>query len=63
MEAPDEDARAETEVERTVTLDEDEAHPDGDQWQDLDAEDASDPLMVSEYVVEIFDYFKEVEVC
>jgi hypothetical protein len=27
-----------------------EADPDGDQWDDLDAEDTDDPLMVSEYV-------------
>lgn len=39
-----------------------EAEPDGDQWDDLDAEDADDPLMVSEYVSEIFAYLKEVEV-
>ena len=32
-------------------------------WEDLDAEDVNDPLMVSEYVVEIFDYLKRVEVC
>ncbi|OLL26700.1 G2/mitotic-specific cyclin cdc13 [Neolecta irregularis DAH-3] len=31
-------------------------------WDDLDAEDASDPLMVSEYVVEIFDYMNELEI-
>lgn len=29
---------------------------------DLDIEDADDPLMVSEYVVEIFEYLKEVEI-
>lgn len=39
-----------------------EADPDGDQWDDLDAEDADDPLMVSEYVHEIFAYLQEVEV-
>jgi len=39
-----------------------EADPEGDEWDDLDAEDADDPLMVSEYVVEIFKYMKEVEV-
>jgi G2/mitotic-specific cyclin 2 len=39
-----------------------EADPDGDQWEDLDAEDVDDPLMVSEYVNEIFSYLKEVEV-
>lgn len=32
------------------------------QWDDLDAEDAGDPLMVSEYVVEIFDYMLKLEV-
>ncbi|WEW60692.1 G2/mitotic-specific cyclin [Emydomyces testavorans] len=28
---------------------------------DLDAEDVYDPLMVSEYVIEIFDYLREIE--
>lgn len=40
-----------------------EADPEGDEWDDLDAEDADDPLMVSEYVAEIFQYMKVVEVC
>jgi G2/mitotic-specific cyclin 2 len=31
-------------------------------WDDLDAVDGDDPLMVSEYVVEIFDYLRELEV-
>jgi hypothetical protein len=31
-------------------------------FQDLDKEDADDPLMVSEYVVEIFEYLKELEI-
>lgn len=39
-----------------------EAQPDGDDWEDLDAEDEEDPLMVSEYVVEIFEYLKKIEV-
>ena len=39
-----------------------EAEPEGEQWDDLDAEDADDPLMVSEYVNEIFVYLKQVEV-
>lgn len=30
-----------------------EADPEGDEWDDWDAEDADDPLMVSEYVIEI----------
>lgn len=32
------------------------------EWEDLDAEDADDPLMISEYVVEIFEYMRELEV-
>jgi hypothetical protein len=31
-------------------------------WVDLDAEDADDPLMVSEYVVEVYEYLREIEV-
>ncbi|KAI0284609.1 cyclin-like protein [Russula aff. rugulosa BPL654] len=38
-----------------------EADPNGPDWEDLDAEDADDPMMVSEYVTEIFDYLKIVE--
>ena len=30
--------------------------------KDLDSEDIDDPLMVAEYVVEIFDYMKELEI-
>ena len=33
-----------------------------DEVQDLDAEDAEDPLMVAEYVVEIYDYMRELEI-
>ncbi|KAJ4468789.1 cyclin-like protein [Lentinula aciculospora] len=39
-----------------------EADPDGPDWEDLDQEDGDDPVMVSEYVVEIFEYFKNIEV-
>lgn len=39
-----------------------EADPNGHDWDDLDAEDADDPLMVSEYVSEIFLYMKQLEV-
>jgi hypothetical protein len=39
-----------------------EADPNGPDWEDLDAEDADDPMMVSEYVNEIFDYLKLTEV-
>jgi hypothetical protein len=31
-------------------------------WDDLDAEDSGDPLMVSEYVEEIFCYMRKLEV-
>ncbi|EDO15606.1 hypothetical protein Kpol_1006p2 [Vanderwaltozyma polyspora DSM 70294] len=32
------------------------------EWEDLDAEDANDPFMVSEYVTNIFDYLHHLEV-
>jgi G2/mitotic-specific cyclin 1/2 len=38
-----------------------EADPE-EGWDDLDAEDGDDPLMVSEYVVEIFQYMRQLEV-
>ncbi|KAJ7057864.1 g2/mitotic-specific cyclin cdc13 [Mycena amicta] len=38
-----------------------EADPESSPWEDLDAEDADDPVMVSEYVVDIFKYLKQVE--
>ncbi|KAJ6570353.1 cyclin-like protein [Mycena sp. CBHHK59/15] len=38
-----------------------EADPDGDLWDDLDAADFDDPLMVSEYVADIQLYLKEAE--
>lgn len=41
---------------------ESEADPNGNEWDDLDAEDGDDPLMVSEYVIEILDYMKNTEV-
>lgn len=31
-------------------------------WDDLDAEDMGDPMMVSDYVVEIFEYLFKLEV-
>lgn len=60
---PEEALVAETEVDEVVDEVAQEADPFGDQWDDLDAEDNDDPLMVSEYVVEIFAYLKQVEVC
>ncbi|KAF8651588.1 hypothetical protein AX16_004704 [Volvariella volvacea WC 439] len=38
-----------------------EHDPETSAWDDLDAEDSEDPLMVSEYVVDIFNYMKELE--
>jgi G2/mitotic-specific cyclin 1/2 len=38
-----------------------EAEPELDAVPDLDAEDLDDPLMVAEYVTEIFDYLKDLE--
>ena len=32
------------------------------QWTDLDAEDKNDPMMVTEYVNEIFEYMRVLEV-
>lgn len=58
------DEQAQHEAEVAAVLDDDvapEADPDGDEWDDLDAEDSDDPLMVSEYVVEIFKYMKLTE--
>ncbi|KAI8800606.1 G2/mitotic-specific cyclin B [Cladochytrium replicatum] len=31
-------------------------------WDDLDEEDLGDPMMVAEYVVEIFEYMRELEI-
>jgi G2/mitotic-specific cyclin 1/2 len=42
--------------------DEPEADPETSPWDDLDADDVDDPVMVSEYVVDIFNYLKQVEV-
>ena len=39
-----------------------EADPESSSWDDLDADDTDDPLMVSEYVQDIFRYLKQVEV-
>jgi G2/mitotic-specific cyclin 1/2 len=36
--------------------------PEKEEHDDLDKEDADDPLMVAEYVVEIFDYLRALEV-
>lgn len=60
--------RAEDAVEARVAAEleayaeEQEADPETSPWDDLDADDSDDPLMVSEYVVDIFKYLKQVEV-
>ncbi|KAJ7136033.1 cyclin-like protein [Mycena epipterygia] len=41
--------------------DEPEADPENSPWDDLDADDVDDPVMVSEYVVDIFNYLKKLE--
>ncbi|KAL1943824.1 hypothetical protein VTO73DRAFT_3642 [Trametes versicolor] len=59
---PDVAAMHEEEVENAVIpKSEFEEEVENEAWDDLDAEDADDPLMVSEYVVEIFEYLKKVE--
>lgn len=65
-EAPEDDYFVEQELDEAPQFESQEfaeADPNGDQWVDLDAEDADDPLMVSEYVHDIFNYLKGVEVC
>lgn len=55
-------------VEKTVEVVEDVEPKESvkqdfaDRVEDLDREDLDDPLMVAEYVVEIFDYLKKLEV-
>ncbi|KAG6887855.1 hypothetical protein C0992_010459 [Termitomyces sp. T32_za158] len=59
----DEDlAAAQLAAEIESYANEPEADPEVSQWDDLDADDADDPLMVSDYVVEIFNYLKEIEI-
>lgn len=67
-----EEAQAQTEeelrharltAEMEAFAEEPEADPEDSAWEDLDADDIDDPLMVSEYVQDIFKYLKEVEVC
>lgn len=68
-EAPEDPREAEEAViaariaaELEAYADEPEADPENSPWDDLDADDADDPLMVSEYVVDIFKYLRQVEV-
>ncbi|RDB30369.1 G2/mitotic-specific cyclin cdc13 [Hypsizygus marmoreus] len=59
--AEEEEAAARLAAEIEAYAEEPEADSEGSQWEDLDADDVDDPLMVSEYVVEIFNYLKQVE--
>ncbi|TFK20644.1 A/B/D/E cyclin [Coprinopsis marcescibilis] len=49
------------EAEMEAFANEAEADPENSPWEDLDADDADDPLLVSEYVIEIFNYMKQME--
>ncbi|KAF8962304.1 cyclin-like protein [Flammula alnicola] len=48
-------------AEMEAFAEEPEADPENSAWDDLDADDNDDPLMVSEYVQDIFHYLKQVE--
>lgn len=54
-----------SEEEASATMDKENINPNEHtilaDWDDLDTEDAGDPLMVSDYVCEIFDYMKQLE--
>lgn len=62
LRAEEEEAAAKIAAELEAYAEEPEADPENSLWDDLDADDNDDPLMVSEYVVEIFNYLKQVEV-
>ena len=62
LHAKDDAATAKIATQFETDFDVAEADPDGPDWEDLDADDVDDPLMVSEYVNEIFDYMKRLEV-
>ncbi|KAF9457551.1 cyclin-like protein [Collybia nuda] len=61
LRAEEEEAAVRIAEELEAYAEEPEADPDNSPWDDLDADDNDDPLMVSEYVVEIFNYLKQVE--
>ena len=62
LNAESEAAAARVAAELEACAAEPEADPEDSHWDDLDFDDLDDPLMVSEYVVDIFKYLKEVEV-
>lgn len=57
----EEEVAARIAAELEAYAEEPEADPEDSLWDDLDADDNDDPLMVSEYVVDIFNYLKQVE--
>jgi hypothetical protein len=63
---PAQNVTAKPEVTKPTTkvevLEEELEEPITEAFVDLDKEDVDDPLMVSEYVVEIFEYLKELEI-
>ncbi|KAF8734374.1 hypothetical protein AX14_003331 [Amanita brunnescens Koide BX004] len=61
LHAKEDEATAKIAAQFETDFEELEADPDGPEWDDLDADDVDDPLMVSEYVNEIFDYMKQLE--
>jgi len=61
--AEEDEHNARLAAEMATFAEEEEADPEDSAWDDLDADDSDDPLMVSEYVQDIFHYLKEVEVC
>jgi hypothetical protein len=56
------EAYEESYAEQEVEVKESIKHEFAEGVEDLDHEDLDDPLMVAEYVVEIFDYMKKLEV-
>jgi len=56
------DNYVEEEVEEEVEFEVEEGPAKDEGWLDLDAEDIDDPLMVAEYVNDIFEYMKALEV-
>jgi G2/mitotic-specific cyclin 2 len=56
LEPVQEDNEEEVKVEKKVSAE------DVEGWDDLDADDIRDPVMVSEYVHDIFDHLKKCEV-
>lgn len=62
LRAEEEEAAAKIAAELDAYAEEPEADPEDSPWDDLDADDNDDPLMVSEYVGEIFKYLKQIEV-